>query len=280
MTIVQCVTRAGGVLLTAALLTACGESATSPLDRAGGGFAIVDVEDPTLEGQAVLCKETSPNGSTQSFTFNVSVNGTPLANPVVLTDGQCATLATSNNTILDGFDRIDITEVAPPAGWSVSDILIERFRNRTPPTTDAFDVAARTATVFIDVDLGRRVTYTNTFTAPTGNQGCTPGYWKQPHHLDSWGDYDPGDSFNAIFGIGTAWFPNSLTLLQALQLNGGAEKALARHAVAALLNADQGFYPQTEAQVIAAVQGVYPSGGIEALKNLFDRQNSAGCPLN
>jgi hypothetical protein len=42
-------------------------------------------------------------------------------------------------------------------------------------------------------------TYTESRTAtcqvptepPPGNQGCTPGYWKQPHHLDSWVGYTP-----------------------------------------------------------------------------------------
>ena len=61
---------------------------------------------------------------------------------------------------------------------------------------------------------------------PGGAEGCTPGYWKQDHHFDSWQVYSPTDSFNTVFGI-TAPFPDTLTLLDALKLNGGGINALA-----------------------------------------------------
>ncbi|HJU89414.1 MAG TPA: hypothetical protein VJ672_08480 [Gemmatimonadaceae bacterium] len=261
-------------------LAACSDALTGPSITDRLSPQITDVNDPSLEGIAVLCKETEPDGATQSFSFNVSINGVPNANPTVLTDGQCVTLATSTKGSGEGTDRIDIQEVAT-TGWSVSNILLERFRLLVGGTADALDETAGTATVFINIDLGRRVTFTNTQDdVPTGNNGCTPGYWKAPQHFDSWTGYTTGQSFNTVFGIGTAWFPNSFTLLDALNANGGGTNALARHAVAALLNAAQGFYPQTEAQVIAAVQGVYPSGGIEALKNTLDTQNNLGCPLD
>jgi hypothetical protein len=128
---------------------------------------------------------------------------------------------------------------------------------------------------------GRVLTFTNH--PPTGGEGCTPGYWKQSHHFDSWtAPYDPTDGFNATFGIGDAWFSNDVTLLQALKLGGGGVNALARHAVAALLNAASGDvdYPMTTAQVIAAIQGIYPSTNVETLKNQLDANNNLGCPLN
>jgi hypothetical protein len=64
--------------------------------------------------------------------------------------------------------------------------------------------------------------------------GCTPGYWKQPHHLDSWGltPYSPDDRFSDVFGVG----PDD-TLMEVLRTGGGKEKALYRHAVAGILNA-------------------------------------------
>ena len=135
--------------------------------------------------------------------------------------------------------------------------------------------------LFVNQYHGFVLTFTNS-TPQTGAEGCTPGYWKQPHHLDSWDGYAPGDGFNATFGIGTAWFPDNLTLLNALKLGGGGKNALARAAVAALLSASSGGvdYPMTTADVIAAVQGVYPSGAINTLAGQLDANNNLGCPLN
>jgi hypothetical protein len=114
---------------------------------------------------------------------------------------------------------------------------------------------------------------------PKGGQGCTPGYWKQPQHADSWAVYAPGDSFNATFGVSV--LPDT-TLLQALGLNGGGMNALARHATAALLNSANGSvsYGMTQADVISAVQAAVASGDVEAAKNIFAGLNEKGCPIN
>ena len=120
---------------------------------------------------------------------------------------------------------------------------------------------------------------TPTATVPLGFQGCTPGYWKQSQHLDSWVSYAPGDLFATVFGVDDS---NDLTLLQALRAGGGGESALQRHAVAALLNSVSpdvaGTY--TSAEVIAMVQQAYASGNFESIKNLFETANELGCPLN
>jgi hypothetical protein len=115
---------------------------------------------------------------------------------------------------------------------------------------------------------------------PPGGEGCTPGYWKQRQHFDSWTNppYDPHASyFDDVFGVG----PHK-SLLGALKTGGGGEKALGRHATAALLNAASAGvgYAYTEAEVIAMVQGAYASGDFEGVKNLFEIENEAGCPLN
>jgi hypothetical protein len=121
---------------------------------------------------------------------------------------------------------------------------------------------------------------TFTPTPARGAQGCTPGYWKQDHHYDSWQGYAPGDSFNAVFGVNASF--GSLTLGQAVGLNGGGERAMARHAVAALLNSSSSGvdYYFTTAEVIAAVQQAYATGDFEGVKNSFERENERGCPLN
>jgi hypothetical protein len=111
-------------------------------------------------------------------------------------------------------------------------------------------------------------------------QGCTPGYWRQPYHLDSWIGYTPGDSFGVVFGVNPSFTPS--TLLDAVQLGGGGESALARHAVAALLNAADpsvNYYYTTE-QVLAGVQQAYATENFELLKEALDFANNADCLLN
>jgi len=118
-----------------------------------------------------------------------------------------------------------------------------------------------------------------------GEQGCTPGYWK--NSPGCWECYAPGDSFEAIFGVdvtlrgkgkSTIGAP---TLMQALNANGGGINALARHAVAALLNACDGDidYPMSEGQIIAAVQAAVAVGepDISELMDELADYNELGC---
>lgn len=123
-------------------------------------------------------------------------------------------------------------------------------------------------------------TPTNTPVPPAGGQGCTPGYWRQSQHFDSWVGYLPTDNFETVFGVDASFNPH--TLLDGVTRNGGGENALARHAVAALLNASSGGvnYAYNAADVISLVQAAYATGNFEATKNLFEAQNDTTCPLN
>jgi len=117
---------------------------------------------------------------------------------------------------------------------------------------------------------------------PPPLEGCTPGYWKQPQHFDSWVGYAPADSFEAVFGRDV---PGNPTLLDALGANSGGLNALMRHATAALLNASNPIVDpdpaiDTTAEVIAAFQAAFDSGSYEATKNMFEASNEAGCPLD
>ena len=114
-----------------------------------------------------------------------------------------------------------------------------------------------------------------------GGEGCTPGYWKQPHHFDSWpAPYDPTDLFSEHFEDA---FPG-MTLVQVLGNGGGGLNALGRHTVAALLNsANSGVsFEDSPAQVIAAFNSVFPGSNrqYETLKNRFAGLNERLCPLN
>lgn len=113
-----------------------------------------------------------------------------------------------------------------------------------------------------------------------GGEGCTPGYWKQSQHFDSYtAPYAPTTLFVDAFGVDA--FPGK-TLLAVLSQGGGGLKALGRHAVAALLNAasDGVDYDRSTAEVISSFQSAYDSGSYTFLKNVFESFNQQGCPLN
>jgi hypothetical protein len=114
-----------------------------------------------------------------------------------------------------------------------------------------------------------------------GGEGCTPGYWKQSQHYDSWVKYTPTGSkasqYNKVFSV-----PYYSSLLNALGAGGGGKDALARHASAALLNSvsPKIDYRYSEYEVIKMVQDAYKNGTYEATKNLLETENAKHCPCN
>jgi hypothetical protein len=122
-----------------------------------------------------------------------------------------------------------------------------------------------------------------------GEEGCTPGYWK--NHTEDWAGtgFTPGQTAGSVFNVGA--FPSlaSKTLLQTLQGGGGsgtagAAQILLRAAVAALLNAGHAEveYPRTTASIIADVNAALASGSRSAMLALageLDEDNNLGCPL-
>ena len=72
------------------------------------------------------------------------------------------------------------------------------------------------------------------------------------------------------------------TLLQALNSTGGGIDALARHGVAALLNAASPDvdYTFSVGDVIAKVQAAIDSGDYETNKDILAAENEAGCPID
>ena len=115
-----------------------------------------------------------------------------------------------------------------------------------------------------------------------GDEGCTPGYWKQAHHFDSWpAPYTPDTPFSAVFEDA---FPG-MTLRDVLWQGGGVLNALGRHTVAALLNGASGGvdYALTDEAVIDLFNDVYPGtrGDYAGVKNgFFEINNETSCPLN
>ena len=154
---------------------------------------------------------------------------------------------------------------------------------------------------------------------PEGNQGCTPGYWK--NHTSNWEEYAPSQPLGGV-GNNMAVFRNpfanpkvnamdnspaavrryeSTTALQALGFGGGsgvdgAARILLRAAVAAWLNAsdDRIAYPlhrwtasttTGEPSLYSMIDQALDSGNrntMLALAEKLDRYNNGrgGCPLN
>jgi hypothetical protein len=135
------------------------------------------------------------------------------------------------------------------------------------------------------------VSTTTSTTTPPGEEGCTPGFWMQPQHLDAWVTYTPGQTLGSVFTL-TGDFAGlaGVTLLEALSFEGGptitdAAEVLLRQAVAALLNAASPDvdYPLTEAEIIAQVNAALASGDREtilALAEQLDTFNNLFCPLD
>ncbi|MCA0374367.1 MAG: MSCRAMM family adhesin SdrC [Gemmatimonadetes bacterium] len=160
-------------------------------------------------------------------------------------------------------------------------------------TTNANDSNGATSSVTLATNSSSDLTIDFGFVPVAGGgQGCTPGYWKQSQHFDSWKGYTQTDMVDAVFGVTFRSThkqnpKGALSLLDALGLNGnGGGEQLFRHGTAALLNAvaNSGVsYPYTAAQVISMVRTAWLSGNATTISNthkLLGDANEAGCPLN
>ena len=221
--------------------------------------------------------EVCKYGSTADVTVAMSQPNGPSSATYSFANGECRVLGT-----FDGNNPADITasEANVPAGSqfdSLRSTVI--FRNPSAPpqvtksTTNSFSYTGA------NNNVGILVEFFNSAIPTGGGEGCTPGYWKQSQHFDSWVGYTPNQQFSSVFENA---FPGK-TLLQVLGQGGGGLKALGRHTVAALLNGVNGSgvdYDLSSSQVIAAFNGVFPGGNYEGQKNTFEGFNQQGCPLN
>ena len=305
------------VALAAAFLAACADAPTSTVRFSPSlpSAHLIPIAAPLLE-QLVLCKA----GPVGTYTFDATATHPVLRNPVTGVQNLTAATYTINVTVGSTIDvggtivpgacynftnalgnhnhmavsgaqqtaTVTVVETGIPAGIDFDHVLVyQRNGATTTPTSSTTNSAsAQIGGIGGVAALGASITFYNVVEPPPppppGLEGCTPGYWKQDQHFDSWtAPYDPSDDFDATFGVNL--FSTNITLLQALELNGGKGglNQLARAAVAALLNAASSGVdsPQTIAQVIAAVQGATPAT-YESVKNTFATNNELGCPLN
>ncbi len=166
----------------------------------------------------------------------------------------------------------------------------------TPTNTPVPPTATPTATpTNTPVPPTATPTATNTPVPPTATptpvvlEGCTPGYWKQDQHFDSWVTYSQNQTIGSVFDVPGTTF-DSVTLLAALDGGGGsgiegATRILLRAAVASLLNASGDVsFQYSEAQIVSMVNTALATGdrdAILALADTLDAANNQGeCPLN
>jgi hypothetical protein len=217
-------------------------------------------------GHLIVCKVGS------DASFEVSVSG-GAASTLSLTNGEC-----KDAVVLNAPDDVQVTVTETvPAGTVVDSIVIVKAGPNGTSTEKV--TGTNTVTRNINGDFQRTETFYNHKVEQPGDQGCTPGYWKQDQHFDSWpAPYTPNTLFSDVFDDA---FPG-LTLLQVLQLGGGGLNALGRHTVSALLNsASSGVqFSLTTQEVIDAFNAVFPGGNYEGLKNRFAAANERSCPLN
>jgi hypothetical protein len=235
--------------------------------------------DPVQVGQTLLCNIVITNTSStdtptlQAATIADTRSGNLLAanvNVVSTTCGTGAFVSGGSCTIVTSY-VVTAADLPGPLTNSVTlSVSPTGFPNVL--TVSASDTVAITPPVV------------------PGGEGCTPGFWKQDQHFDSWTEpFDPTDSFDATFGVDVTLrvdgeLVTNPTLLQALNAQGGGINALARHAVAALLNAASPDVASgyTTAQIIAIVQDAIAPGGltIEEAHALLAAANEQGCPLS
>jgi hypothetical protein len=232
-----------------------------------------------------LCK-TYVGGIGPSVKFDVDIdvdnNGSiDVKFQVTLAPGECKDIWVAGGV---QFNRATITETVPTGFTASSQLTVLNGITNTTTTFPVVPGNVSTGAIARGAGgAGSLVVFTNTALPPPppppGLQGCTPGYWKQEQHFDSWtAPFTPNTLFNTVFDNA---FPGK-TLLQVLENGGGGLDALGRHTVAALLNsASNGVnYGLTPAQVIAAFNAVFPGGNYEGQKNIFAALNERNCPLN
>jgi hypothetical protein len=175
-------------------------------------------------------------------------------------------------------------------------------------TTVPAGVTTVSNTANVSISLGPQYGLPNKFNASATAscqvqiEGCTPGSWKNPNgRLLLWNslsdaipqampdghEFFTGTLFNAYFGLTPlqSGFSNTLTMEGAINLGGGGNEKLARHAVAGLLSIAAGvnfLYPEGTTDFLsvkAAVTNAFKTGTYEPLASQLALANTGTCPI-
>jgi hypothetical protein len=275
--------RVSPLWLTPLVLAACGGEAPLGTDSAAPrpSFVVVPPDEQADIEQFEVCKY----GSAGNFSFTMTDNR--VSPPAVtggtfsLIDGECSLIALAGGKGAD----VSVTETSAASGFQLDHVVVTTVNSSGTSSVTVSGPTVGGSIGGATAPTGPQGILAQFYNVPVppppppppppGGEGCTPGYWKQAHHFDSWVGYAPTDLIATVFGR-----PVGGTLLDGLQANGGGLNALLRHTVAALLNTNAISFELTSAQVIAAFQAAYDSGNYHAQKDAFAALNERVCPLN
>ena len=269
--------RLAGVGLLAVFAAACADTATAPDDFAKPAFLVGDVVNNTLTRSEVRVCQL---GSAGNFSVTAPTGNHASIN---IADGECKIVAEgvgpvkTANVTLNTVSGQTVTSIDITTGVASSALPF-------PQTTNSSSISdgSTGASGTYGLEHGTVIVYTTRVAPPPppgGGEGCTPGYWKQEHHFDSYpAGISPHDLFSAYFENA---FPG-MTLVEVASQGGGGLKALGRHTVAAFLNASSTgvSYDMSATEVVDAFNAVFPGGDYDGLKDIFEDFNEQGCPLN
>jgi hypothetical protein len=274
----------------------------SNLFRLNGATLLIIYTDPA---NAATCRVIVFDGLDFAFGDDPVPGATRVTVPITFNHGsepgarQGQLIIASGDTQPTRPDRIDISnnpslvntlDGSDGHSWDSDTITINIPGGVGSTTVQLFSAPAGQNPDSLLWELGALRVCQTRIEEPTGEEGCTPGYWK--NHTSSWAGtgFSPGQSTGSVFSLGG--FPSlaSQTLLQTLQGGGGpgtlgAARILLRAAVAALLNAAHSGvdYPRTTTEIIADVNAALASNNrntMLALASELDADNNLGCPLN
>jgi uncharacterized repeat protein (TIGR01451 family) len=272
----------GDITKTATLTTTTTNTATATgVDQTGAKVTATASKTVTVIHPAISLTKTPsstevPSGSTVTYTYNVTNTGDVILKNVDITDNTAVT----PNPVTSG-QTLNVSEM-------------KTFTATAVITANTTNIATTNGTDQTGAKVTAQATATVTV-PPTGNQGCTPGFWKEnalKHTASQWpAPYTPNETLaDAGFKNATVVNLSTTTLLDALQFQGGsgvggAEQILLRSAVSALLNsASTGVnYPLTTSQVLSEVNAALATHNrttILALASQLDQDNNLGCPLS
>lgn len=280
----------GGV---AAILVACSEAPQAPLAAPHARPAFNSIDGG---GSFKICKASETAGS---FTFELTRSGggdgieaMPTTKTITITtdggdhcsDAFFATNAASWTTPI----TITVHEIVP-TGMKVCNTGI--FKNGSLQGDYTITNPASVTFGFAD---NASVEMANCNAPLLRMKGCTPGYWKQDQHFDSWpAGVTPSQLLSTYFVTAPLALNGkalgAYTMLEGLKMKGGsgipgASQILMRASVAAYVNARKGLgYQYTTAQVVSLVNAAIASGNRASMiltASELDQANNAGCTLN
>jgi len=278
-----------GALSTILLLAACEQSSDSPTGLQPPAIGENAALENQVEAATIHVCQSLTQGGPETGYYELDIDGT--VTPFSITgDAPFQYDGTWNYVDVDGPGCVELTPTSGDvARVTVTNAIAIASTGNRISTSATYTFSGFTSRAF-DPDGGAVLWFKPLLEdVPDGGiEGCTPGYWKQDQHFDSWPttyegmDISPETLYGDVFGVDTG----DLTLLEALEARGNRDgEALLRHSTAAFLNAVNGDvdYPVSAADVISQTKAAWESGDmdqINGLKDMLAGYNELGCPLN